>query len=95
MQREKEIDELKSKIAEVMAVMPTTPNGSYGSLADNVSLVNSLLPVFGHNNHNHNNMKYMNMNMNMNDDNSLKISNSSPLDPNASIYTPKVGSPDL
>ena len=101
MQREKEIDELKSKIAEVMAVMPTTPNGSYGSLADNVSLVNSLLPVFGHNNHNHNHTKYMNMNSNMNDkydkydDNSLKMSNTSPLDPNASIYTPKVGSNDL
>ncbi|CAG2107420.1 unnamed protein product [Medioppia subpectinata] len=96
LQREKEIDELKSKIAEVMAVMPTTPNGSYGSLADNVSLVNSLLPVFGHHNshnsHNHNHTKYLHT---LTDDHNMKISNTSPLDPNASIYTPKIGAPDL
>ncbi len=88
MQREKEIDELKSKIAEVMAVMPSTPHSSFANITDNVSLVNSLLPIFGnhtkylqdeHNHHNHN----------------MKMSNSSHLDPNASIYMPKVVSNDL
>ncbi|CAG2178960.1 unnamed protein product [Oppiella nova] len=108
LQREKEIDELKSKIAEVMAVMPSTPNGSYGSLSAEQSIVNSLLPVFGHNSchnshnsHNHNNhhQKYMQSMVSSNDDHMM--SNVSPLDPNASIYTPKVGgagnsgSPDL
>lgn len=85
LQREKEIDELKSKIAEVMAVMPTTPNSNFANITDNVSLVNSLLPVFG------NHTKYIQDDHN----HSIKLSNSSPLDPNASIYTPKVISHDL
>lgn len=91
-QREKEIDELKSKIAEVMAVMPSTPATNYTTIADNVSLVNSLLPVFG---------SHVNYNNIQDDHNLIKcplspLSNSSGLDPNASIYTPKVvSSPDL
>ena len=54
-QREKEIDELKSKIAEVMAVMPSASNYN-ANLSNDVnvnSLVNSLLPMFHGNSMNH------------------------------------------
>lgn len=75
-QKDKEIDELKSKIAEVMAVMPVTsspncysPNPPAISLASGI--VSSLLYT----------PKY-----NMGEE---KVAKSN-LDPNASVYTPKV-----
>ncbi|XP_042905580.1 macoilin-1 isoform X2 [Parasteatoda tepidariorum] len=74
-QKDKEIDELKSKIAEVMAVMPVTsspncysPNQPAISLASGI--VSSLLYS----------PKYMG---------EEKVAKSN-LDPNASVYTPKV-----
>ncbi|XP_055944736.1 macoilin-1-like isoform X1 [Argiope bruennichi] len=75
-QKDKEIDELKSKIAEVMAVMPVTsspncyaPNQPAISLASGI--VSSLLYS----------PKYMG---------EEKVVAKSNLDPNASVYTPKV-----
>lgn len=75
-QKDKEIDELKSKVAEVMAVMPVTsspncysPNPPAISLASGLSSL--LYPP----------QKYMG--------GEEKVAKSN-LDPNASVYTPKV-----
>lgn len=79
-QKDKEIDELKSKIAEVMAVMPAA--SSYGGL--DTSLVSSILF----------NSKYLqdSATNGSGDHNSLAKTS---LDPNASIYTPKIVPSDL
>ncbi|RWS25876.1 macoilin-like isoform X1 [Leptotrombidium deliense] len=72
-QKDKEIDELKLKITEVMAVMPPTTNSSFVSLEN--SLVSSILY----------NSKYLKDQST----NSAEAFGKSGLDPNASVYTPK------
>ncbi|XP_023223077.1 macoilin-1-like isoform X2 [Centruroides sculpturatus] len=76
-QKDKEIDELKSKIAEVMAVMPVTSTNNYPPPAITLAsgIVSSLLysPKFH---------------------TEEKVTKST-LDPNASVYTPKVVPSDM
>ncbi|RWS02794.1 Macoilin-1-like protein, partial [Dinothrombium tinctorium] len=73
LQKDKEIDELKLKIAEVMAVMPPTSTSSFAGLDNN--LVNSILY----------NSKFLKDQNSTSGDSFGK----SGLDPNASVYTPK------
>ena len=78
--KDKEIDELKSKIAEVMAVMPPT-SSSYSSLDSNNQFINSIL---------------FNSRVDHNSASpGLDRQESRSLDPNASIYTPQVVPSDL
>ncbi|XP_076307627.1 macoilin-like isoform X3 [Tachypleus tridentatus] len=73
-QKEKEIEELKSKVAEVMAVMPPTSTYAVVSLeSDMVSSSMLYSPKF------------------MSEDKGTTSS----LDPNASIYTPNIGSSEM
>ncbi|XP_076329101.1 macoilin-1-like isoform X2 [Tachypleus tridentatus] len=73
-QKEKEIEELKSKVAEVMAVMPPTLTYAVVSLeSDMVSSSMLYSPKF------------------MSEDKGT----TSLLDPNASIYTPNIGSSEM
>lgn len=78
--KDKEIDELKSKIAEVMAVMPPT-SSSYSSLDTSSQFIHSIL---------------FQSRVDQNSSSPvLDRQESRSLDPNASIYTPQVVPSDL
>lgn len=78
-QKEKEIDELKSKIAEVMAVMPVTSTTGYPQPPPAISLASGIVSSLLYS------PKYMG---------EEKVTKSN-LDPNASVYTPKVVPSDM
>lgn len=78
--KDKEIDELKSKIAEVMAVMPPT-SSSYSCLDTNSQFVNSIL---FNSRVDHSSASPV-----------LDRQQAGSLDPNATIYTPQVVPSDL
>lgn len=80
--KDKEIDELKSKIAEVMAVMPPT-SSSYPSLDSSSQFIHSIL---------------FQSRVDQNSSSPVLLDRqgeSRSLDPNASIYTPQVVPSDL
>lgn len=79
-QRDKEIDELKSKVAEVMAVMPVTSSPNcYQQNQPAISLASGIVSSLLYS------PKYMG---------EEKVAKSN-LDPNASVYTPKVVPSDI
>ncbi|XP_054714333.1 macoilin-1-like isoform X2 [Uloborus diversus] len=90
-QRDKEVDELKSKVAEVMAVMPVTTNpGCYPpSHSPTISLSQGMIVSSLFCSPKYNNSMDVAVVSKNNPFGEEKVSKSN-LDPNASVYTPKV-----